>query len=235
MGLSHNSPIRIPFSVVPAGSGNGLCHSLGWKTCLDSIRNIVSGVATPIDAVECFQPATATRCYSFLSQSWGAVADVDFGSEKHRWMGEIRFTVTALQKIVTKKEYQCKDNDPAWNGDSFDLPKNWTVVSGNHQVMIACNVPMISSDMKPAPSAKINDGLIHLLYAQDLSRGEMAKLFLLLESGEHVGKKGVCNFTTRKFIVEPVSEDTSFGFDGERYDNIPTMFKMRHNFASIIV
>eukprot|EP00475_Leptophrys_vorax_P000219 TRINITY_DN10131_c0_g1_i2.p1 TRINITY_DN10131_c0_g1~~TRINITY_DN10131_c0_g1_i2.p1 ORF type:complete len:640 (+),score=187.42 TRINITY_DN10131_c0_g1_i2:655-2574(+) len=249
MGLSHNSPIRLPFTVVPAGSGNGLSQSLEWKNCFTAITRIVTGVATPIDAIECFQPATATKCYSFLSTSWGAIPDIDFQSETHRWMGEFRFTYTALQKIAKKKEYQCKlafaplaeedekleDRDVKWNGVSFDIPENWTVVNGNTQVMIGCNVNMISSDFKAAPFAKINDGLIHLLYAQGLNRAEMVKLFLLLENGEHVGKPGVSSFTTKKFIVEPITDDTSFDFDGEKFDNIPTMFQMKHNFASIIM
>src|SRR5689334_14894854 len=97
-------------------------------------------------------------------------------------MGEYRFTYTALQKIVAKKEYQCKlafspvedDKEEAvWNGVSFDIPASWTVVNGNTQVMIACNVSNITSDIKAAPTAQINDGLIHLLYAQGLSRSSM--------------------------------------------------------------
>ena len=160
-------------------------------------------------------------------------------------MGEFRFTFIALQKILAKKEYQCKlsfapedfkdDERPLWNGNSFDIPNSWSKVDGNTQVMIACNVSNITSDIKAAPTSKINDGLIHLLYAKGLSRPEMVRLFLQLEKGEHVGKPGVFSYTTKKFIVEPLTDDTCFDLDGERFENVPTMFQLRHNFASIIM
>ena len=80
----------LPFSVIAAGSGNGLCHTLGIYDTLVGCENCVKGmkssrqtsdhvgISNLIDVVECWQPETERRAYSFLSQSWGVVADVDF-------------------------------------------------------------------------------------------------------------------------------------------------------------
>mgnify|MGYP007114741105 CR=1 FL=1 len=40
------------------------------------------------------------RRYGFLHVAWGFISDVDFDSEVYRWMGGMRFTVTAVEKIV---------------------------------------------------------------------------------------------------------------------------------------
>ena len=39
--------------------------------------------------------------YSFLSITWGVVADVDLESEKYRHLGGARFTVGALKRILS--------------------------------------------------------------------------------------------------------------------------------------
>ena len=41
-----------------------------------------------------------TRIYSFLSVSWGLFADIDYESEKYRAIGEARFTLQAVKRIL---------------------------------------------------------------------------------------------------------------------------------------
>jgi diacylglycerol kinase family enzyme len=44
-----------------------------------------------------------------FSVTWCIIADIDYDSERHRWMGGFRFTFTAVQKILKKmKPYQGK-------------------------------------------------------------------------------------------------------------------------------
>ena len=42
------------------------------------------------------------RYFSILSVTWSIVADIDVESEKYRWMGGLRFTFTAINKIMSK-------------------------------------------------------------------------------------------------------------------------------------
>lgn len=42
------------------------------------------------------------RIYSFLSITWGIIADVDIESEKYRSLGNARFTVGAVSRILGK-------------------------------------------------------------------------------------------------------------------------------------
>ena len=54
----------------------------------------------PMDLVLVQTPSQ--QFYSFLSVTWGIVADIDFESEKYRNLGEARFTLGAIKRIVSK-------------------------------------------------------------------------------------------------------------------------------------
>jgi sphingosine kinase len=268
---STDNPIQSlkkPISVIPAGTGNGLCHSLGHKGCFDALLKALFGISGSVDMVECWQPSLSRSIYSLLSQSWGVIADVDFQSEKHRWMGEFRFTFTALQKILRRKSYNCTiafqpdtEFDQEYIGSSFEveiektrqifdilcegmpaddlmIPKGWKEIASSDsglQVFIGCNSSHIASDIQAAPVAQVNDGKIYLIWADGLSRGDMTRLFLELETGSHIGKRGVHVQTTRRYMVTPSTSNTSFDFDGEEYENVPTIFTMLHNAATLIL
>lgn len=40
--------------------------------------------------------------FSFLSVTWGIMADIDYESEKYRNLGEARFTIGAINRIFSK-------------------------------------------------------------------------------------------------------------------------------------
>ena len=42
------------------------------------------------------------RMYSFLSVAWGLIADVDYESERLRWMGGTRFVIYTLLRIASE-------------------------------------------------------------------------------------------------------------------------------------
>ncbi len=60
---------------------------------------IPTGGTRPLDAFSVLQEGQPRR-YGFLHVAWGFISDVDFDSEVYRWMGGMRFTVTAVEKIV---------------------------------------------------------------------------------------------------------------------------------------
>ena len=60
----------------------------------------------PMDLILVQTPSQ--KFYSFLSVTWGIVADIDFESEKYRNLGEARFTIGAIKRIVSKCHCQNK-------------------------------------------------------------------------------------------------------------------------------
>lgn len=95
---------NVPISVIPGGSGNALAFSAGFTNPETAAFQIARGKPRPFDVSSVFQ--SGYRMISFLMLSWGIVADVDFESERFRWMGKTRFTVSAVQRIIDLRHYK---------------------------------------------------------------------------------------------------------------------------------
>lgn len=92
---------------LPCGSGNSLSWSLnGTSSASLATLSMIKGQAIPVDYMAVTQGNQ--RVVSFLSQAWGLVADLDLGTEHMRWMGGVRFTVGAIQRVFNRKIYPCE-------------------------------------------------------------------------------------------------------------------------------
>ncbi|KAJ7868490.1 ATP-NAD kinase-like domain-containing protein [Mycena leptocephala] len=76
--------LRVPIAPIPAGSGNA-CQPIPLDIC-----SVTQG---------------DTRIYSFLSQAFGLLADLDMGTEWMRWIGGVRFTLGYLWGALTGRRY----------------------------------------------------------------------------------------------------------------------------------
>jgi hypothetical protein len=98
--------VKVPVSVMPGGSGNALAFAAGMGDLETAAFSVVRGRATPLDIATVRQ--AKHRFMSFIVIAWGIVADVDFESERFRWMGGARFSVSAVQRIASLRHYKGK-------------------------------------------------------------------------------------------------------------------------------
>jgi len=101
--------INIPLGVIPTGSGNALClsalHATGEPFDLTSaIFAVIRGKLLDLDI--CSVETPTEKLYAFLSVTWGMVSDVDIESEKYRCMGETRFLIGAIVRIIGLRLYR---------------------------------------------------------------------------------------------------------------------------------
>jgi diacylglycerol kinase family enzyme len=161
-------------------------------------------------------------------------------------MGDLRFTVCALGKIIkgfgynVKLSYPTHDEDektgvlPPFVDGKFSIPDDWSVFEGKTQVFMACNVAQVAKDMKPAPSATVDDGYIHLLMAHNLSRFDLLSFLISLESGSHVNDPRLLIHRTKKFVIEPLDENSTMDVDGERYGKASMACSIQPGLANIM-
>ncbi len=76
---------------LPCGSGNALAASSGHRTVSRAAYAAVRGTPAPLDVVSIIQPSTQKRYVSFLSLTFGLIANLDIGTEHLRWMGAQRY------------------------------------------------------------------------------------------------------------------------------------------------
>ncbi|PYH99376.1 hypothetical protein BO71DRAFT_394446 [Aspergillus ellipticus CBS 707.79] len=97
---------KMAVAMVPCGSGNAMAWNLcGTGSVSVSALTIVKGVRTPMDLVSVTQGMT--RTLSFLSQSFGIIAESDLGTDDIRWMGAHRFTYGFLKRVMHGAVYPC--------------------------------------------------------------------------------------------------------------------------------
>ncbi|KAF2401094.1 hypothetical protein EJ06DRAFT_492121 [Trichodelitschia bisporula] len=99
---------RVAVSQMPCGSGNALSWNLnGTGSASEAAVALVKGVRRGVDLASVTQVVggEVVRSLSFLSQAYGLVADIDLGTEGLRWMGDVRFTLGVLARILARTTY----------------------------------------------------------------------------------------------------------------------------------
>ena len=183
-----------------------------------------------------------------LSSTWGLVSDVDIESEVLRWMGGARLTVYGLWRILRLRTYEGRvcflpaageEAGEAQGARACGRPRGaadegaelaaieagegdsaWRVVEGPLLFVWLKNTKWDAEDLKPAPQARLADGCVDLIYMRaPVSRWRLLLLFLQLETGAHVGAKGVHYVKCRRVVLEPGASSTGKGghvnVDGE--------------------
>ena len=105
--------IQTPIGQLPGGSANALACCISFLTGEAyknmSLANFAASMAfyyskckpAPMDLVT-VQLANKKIIHSFLTVEWAIVADVDLESEKYRFLGNTRFLVGALKRILSE-------------------------------------------------------------------------------------------------------------------------------------
>ncbi|KAH8586791.1 sphingosine kinase [Bisporella sp. PMI_857] len=108
-GLGNRPDARKAFSKVavahiPCGSGNGLSHNLNKTGNVSKATlAVIKGIRKPLDLISITQGDK--RRLSFLSQATGMGAESDLATEQLRWMGDVRFKIGFLTRILAQKVY----------------------------------------------------------------------------------------------------------------------------------
>ncbi|KAL1284783.1 Sphingosine kinase [Trichinella pseudospiralis] len=192
--------LQLPIAVLPCGSGNALAasafslptHKMKKKELFDAALNAaVNGDPCQLKLIHV--TSNTFTCYSFMSVSWGMIADIDLQSERFRYIfGRSRFTVEALFKIMHPKTCRGKlyylpqrdDDDDDNHGDNSvevdeqDIvslhcekckfnPKSmakWRCIDDEFLFVHASYLSHISENTLFMPVASLNDHSIYLTY-----------------------------------------------------------------------
>jgi diacylglycerol kinase family enzyme len=114
---------KIILGHLPAGTGNAMATELGAYTIEDAAFIIARGSYAPLDIISIFQKNH--RYYSFLSLTFGMVADIDLGSDKFRHLHTIKNEISAIKSIIQNKAYKVEikyveaDPENEFNGSEY--------------------------------------------------------------------------------------------------------------------
>ena len=235
--------IKLPFGIIPAGTGNGLSKSLlelskEAYAPLNAAFLIAKGKQQSLDLAAVKQ--NNQQYYSFLSLAWGLVSDIDIESEKLKFLGSLRFDLYALMLICLLRTYKgkfsfiphpdCKNLDR----QGISQQKEWYVVEDDFIFLWAMNVPWAAWDMNVTPHAQLNDGAMDVLVMRKgTSRLELLKALLRCGKGEHLDLPHMEYYKVRSFRLEPLTKKGLLVVDGELVDYLPIEMQVIHGLALV--
>lgn len=245
------SAIQKPLCSLPGGSGNALAASLNYYAGHEQVTNedlLINCTLllcrrrhlSPMNLLS-LHTASGRQLYSVLSLSWGFVADVDLESEKYRSLGEARFTVGTLFRLVSLRIYQGQlaylpvgkvpSKIPASTlvrkgpVNTYlvpleePVPSHWTVVPEQDFVLVLVLLHThLSTEMFAAPMGRCEAGVMHLFYVRaGVSRAMLLRLFLAMQKGKHMELDCpyLVHVPVAAFRLEPRNQRGVFSVDGE--------------------
>ena len=121
---------KLKIGHIGAGTSNGYSKSLTFAcnerdTAIDYCFQVAKGQTVKMD-ISKYQTST-NEYYSFLTFSWGMIADIDIESEVIRFVGNIRMDIWGVWKVLQFRTYKAKFSylpaaapaDPPSSGGTF--------------------------------------------------------------------------------------------------------------------
>ena len=209
--FSRSDGKQIPIGLIPAGTGNSLMHDFN---CLDpsvATKWIINGYTKKIDLAEIKMEHKIV--YAFNIIGWGMITDINLRADGVRWMGENRYTYSALMEIMSHKLRHAK------------LTFNDKVHDEKFIFILGSMTQFTGSAMKMAPKAKLNDGLIDILIVRNATRKQMLNLFPKIFTGDHINSDILEFKQVDSYSIVPDMHDP-LNLDGETIGSTPIKVKV---------
>ncbi|PVZ98088.1 hypothetical protein BB558_005924 [Smittium angustum] len=127
---------KIPFGVVPSGTGNGLAWTFGYGWPELASISIAKGMIAPMDMMAITR-ANSDPLFCFLSVTWGYVADTDIESEKLRMLGSLRLEAYGILRLLRLRKYEGRIHYLPVEEQSLDKPKIANNEVSEHKTLYA--------------------------------------------------------------------------------------------------
>ena len=196
----------VPLGIIPGGTGNAFIEDLGCRDPIKAASQIINGKVSPIDIFRIVHNEATS--YAFNIIGWGMASDVNIQAEQLRWLGGIRYSISAVINIMAffkkrRLELNLADN----------------LIDSNCLFFVALNNIHTGKGMKMAPHAKLNDGLIDTILVRDVSKLRAVKIFTQLFSGKHIFDSSVEYQQVKTFSIH--TKGDLLNIDGENTGHTP--------------
>jgi len=201
--------------VIPMGSGNDFARSLGLdqRAPLDALTVIDTGHETRVDLGR-------VRTADGADVLFTTVAHSGLDGEVNRWANTVtRLSGTALYAVAavrTIATYRPTDMRIAVDGEDW---------GGQPWMVSVANSPCYGGGMEIAPTARIDDGRLEVVYVHDVSRAQVLTRFPRMIRGTHLGIDGVEHRTGTSVVVDGPADQEIYA-SGERVGLLPATIEV---------
>jgi diacylglycerol kinase (ATP) len=204
-------PSQIPFTIIPAGTGNDFVRALGWS--LDSLdlqlSTVISTKPTSIDL-------------GLVDGEWfGAILSTGFDSivnEKANTMqwpkGPMKYNAAIALEL------------PRFKPRHYEIALDDRTISTEAMLIAVSNGRSYGGGMLVCPNANINDGLFDVMVLHPISKLEFMKVFPQVFAGTHISHPAVEIVRSKHVSIE--SDAVAYA-DGERIGQLPVAVECIQN------
>jgi len=201
--LQRVVPSQIPFTLIPAGTGNDFVRTLGWD---------LENVDAQLDSVITTQPSTIDL--GLVDGEWfGAILSTGFDSvvnEKANTMnwpkGPMKYNAAIAIEL------------PRFKPRHYEITLDDRTLSTEAMLIAVANGRSYGGGMLVCPNASISDGYFDVMVLHPVTKLEFMKVFPRVFAGSHVTHSAV--EILRSKIVRIESEAVAYA-DGERIGQLP--------------
>ncbi len=191
--LKHEG-FAVPLGLIPAGTGNSFSKEFRNGLEQPAWQRLLESKPVPVDVLRCRLRNAETwhgNDYYFINvMGLGFVSEVNINSQQFKRLGAVSYV---LGLLVTLQKFKAVRLRMTLDGQTLARTAMFAVI---------CNSRYTGGDMRVAPQAEIDDGLMEVIVLNELSRFGLLRAFPSVFTGKHIEHPNVEVFRCRRLRIE---------------------------------